>query len=429
MNTNERLEALRLLTQLLKRHTPLSMLIQNKTLTPFTKALCFGVCRYYIQLEAIADALLAKRPKEVEIWCCLLLGLYQLQHQKDPDYAVVKETVSLLDHVKKSSAKGFMNAILRRFCREQLLLTEKLQGNASYRYNHPHWFIESLKQAWPANWEAVLSENDRHPPMSLRVNIQKITVAAYLKQLASAGFSASPIPHTPYGIHLSIPCDVQALPGFSEGLVSIQDGAAQLATTLLDLKEGHRLLDACAAPGGKTCALLESTPNLMSCIALDLDPARLKRVQDNLNRLKLQATLIAGDATQPNLWWDKKPFDRILLDAPCSATGIIRRQPDIKLQRTAAQIKTASDLQQRLLNALWPLLAPGGILVYVTCSILPEENEQSIAQFVATHQDSAFLAEKSPEWGNATGHGWQLLPGEHTMDGFFYSALMKTDIS
>jgi 16S rRNA (cytosine967-C5)-methyltransferase len=258
----------------------------------------------------------------------------------------------------------------------------------------------------------------------LRVNARNTSSTVYLHRLQETGIDAYPHQHAPQGISLTTPCDVYALPGFSAGDVSVQDEAAQLAVSLLALKPGLRLLDACAAPGGKTCHILEMETALSACVAIDIDNKRLARVQENLNRLNLQATLLKGDGVHPETWWDGVLFDRILLDAPCSATGVIRRHPDIKLLRTEADIASVIQLQQELLNALWPLLAAGGIMLYATCSVMPEENEQQISRFIANQPDCKFLAQEQP-WGHATEHGWQILPGDNNMDGFFYSLLTK----
>ncbi|WP_133128993.1 16S rRNA (cytosine(967)-C(5))-methyltransferase RsmB [Legionella nagasakiensis] len=425
MKNNERLQALRILAQLLRNHTPLSHAMQSTALTPLCKDICFGVCRYYFQLQAIANHLLSKRPKDIEVWGCLLIGLYQLHHQHTPDYAVVKETVSLLDKIKKSWAKSLVNAVLRTYCRRQEELLAKLENDPDFCFNHPPWLIKRLQTAWPDDWQKILTANDIHPPMSLRVNRKQISLVNYLSKLQSAGIKAKSHAYATHGIQLMTPCDVKRLPGFAEGEVSVQDEAAQLAVSLLDLKPGLRLLDACCAPGGKTCHILESQPQLAACMALDIDNHRLQRVRENLKRLKLHATLVEADALNVNSWWDGKPFDRILLDAPCSATGVIRRHPDIKLLRTAKEIDVVIKLQQNLLHALWPLLAPDGIMIYATCSIMPEENELQIAKFIEAQRDCRFLIEKKTIWGRETGHGWQILPGENNMDGFFYSALGK----
>jgi len=426
MKINERLQALHSLTKLLQDKTPLSHLLQSApNLTPLIQEICFGVCRHYYHLQAIADQLVKKRPKELDVWVSLLIGLYQLHYLRIPDYAVVKETVALLAQIKKPWAKGLVNAVLRTFCREQEQILAAINDTPTFLYNHPEWFIARLRQDWPNNWQAILQENDAHPPMSLRVNAKQCTAADYLNRLQEAGVDARLAEHAPQGIELITPCDVHDLPGFASGEVSVQDGAAQLAASLLALKPGLRVLDACCAPGGKTCHILESEPKLAACVALDVDHKRLKRVSENLARLQLEATLLQGDGVHPQAWWDGIPFDRILLDAPCSATGVIRRHPDIKLLRSEADITAATRIQHDLLHALWPLLAPGGILVYATCSVMPEENEQQIASFIASQKDCVFAA-KDYAWGESTGHGWQILPGNNHMDGFFYSVLIKT---
>lgn len=424
MKKIERADALTILTALLQKKTPLSYLLQsNPSLSPLTKEICFGVSRHYLRLEAIANLLLTKRPKELDVWLCILIGLYQLHFLNIPDYAVVKETVALLDHVKKSWAKGLVNAILRRFCREKESIVNQLSKSTSYTYGHPDWFIKLIKKHWPNNWHEILIANDCHPPMSLRINHKHTDINSYLSRLKEIDMGAVPSIHAPCGIILNKPCAVHDLPGFADGHVSVQDLAAQMAVSLLDLKPGLRVLDACCAPGGKTCHILETEPKLESCVALDIENHRLLRVKENLSRLNLHATLKLGDGLTPENWWDGVPYDRILLDAPCSATGVIRRHPDIKLLRTQEEINAISELQKGLLNALWPLLAPGGILVYATCSIMPEENEHQIANFIAQNKECQSITPTQTTWGHHTGNGIQILPGENDMDGFFYSVL------
>ena len=260
--------------------------------------------------------------------------------------------------------------------------------------------------------------------MTLRVNLKKNSRADSLHALQQAEIEAYAHPVAPEGITLASPCDVRQLPGFAEGCISVQDAAAQLAVSLLALKPGLRLLDACCAPGGKTCHILETEPLLAACVALDVDAKRLIRVQENLTRLNLQATLLQGDASTPTTWWDGQLFERILLDAPCSATGVIRRHSDIKLLRTPEEIATVTKTQHTLLNSLWPLLAKDGLLVYATCSVMPAENERQIADFIAANPDCKVL-HGDWSWGRATGHGQQILPGEQGMDGFFYTVLLK----
>ncbi|OCH97859.1 16S rRNA (cytosine(967)-C(5))-methyltransferase [Legionella jamestowniensis] len=425
MKKNERLQALHILTKVMQEKKPLTRYLQTtEDISPFTKELCFGVCRQYFRLEAMAGKLLDKQPKAIDVWLVLLMGLYQLQFMQKPDYAVVKETVNLLAQLKKNWAKGLVNAVLRRFCREQQHLLVLLQNDDGFMYGHPGWFLQRLQKDWPQKWQEILLANDIHPPMSLRVNTRHTIRERYLQRLQQAGIEAYPHHYSVDGIRLETPCDVYTLPGFMEGDVSIQDESAQLAASLLSLKPGLRVLDACCAPGGKTCHILEIEPHLDACVALDVDEKRLQRVKENLTRLQLQATLIQADALKPSSWWDGKPFDRILLDAPCSATGVIRRHPDIKLLRTEEEIATVVQLQLNLLKHLWPLLSPGGLLVYATCSIIKEENEQQIAKFLADQTDCTVMTESKP-WGYNTGFGWQIFPKENGGDGFFYSVLRK----
>ena len=425
MKPNERLQAITILTQLLENKTPLTYLLQSTvSLSPFTKELCFGVCRHYFRLQLIADRLVTKRPKSTDVWVSLLIGLYQLHFLNIPDYAVVQETVEGLNRLNAPWAKGLVNAVLRRFCREKEALLRALNQHVSFQYGHPEWFLTRIQKDWPNDWQRICQANDERPPMSLRINQQQTSRTHYLTQLTNNGLDAMALPFSPEGISLVKPCDVHDLPNFAQGFVSVQDEAAQLAILLLNLQPGFRVLDACCAPGGKTCHILETEPNLAECIALDLEASRLKRVNENLTRLQLTATVIADDALKPASWWDKKPFDRILLDAPCSATGVIRRHPDIKLLRTIEDVSDIAALQHNLLEALWPLLSPGGLLVYATCSVLSEENENQIARFIQDHPYSQYV-EIEPSWGHPTTHGLQILPGENSMDGFFYSVLKK----
>lgn len=428
MKLNERLQAVNILSSLLESKTPLTYLLQSTPdLSPFTKELCFGVCRHYIRLQLLADLLVQKRPKSTQIWICLLIGLYQLHYLNIADYAVVKETVSILPQLQATWAKGLVNAILRRYCREKETLILGIQKSNAYQFGHPGWFIKKLKTDWPDHWQAICLANDERPPMSLRVNQRLTSVEDYLKRLQVLGIQAQPLAFSAQGIRLATPCDVYDLPGFTEGFVSVQDEAAQMAASLLDLKPGLRVLDACCAPGGKTSHLLELQPDLAECVAMDVDAHRLKRVRENLTRLKLEATILVGDALQPSSFWDGIPFDRILLDAPCSATGVIRRHPDIKLLRTPEDIKAITAIQHALLRTLWPLLSPGGLMVYATCSIMPEENERQIAAFLQENTDCEYQQPTSiKSWGHQLRHGIQVLPGEHQMDGFFYSVLKKT---
>lgn len=424
MKINERMMALRILKALTQEKISLSQQHANLSLSPLCKNVCFGVSRHWFRLQAIANYLLKKPPKDPDLMLALCIGLYQLHYLNIPDYAVVKETVALMDALKKSWAKGLINAILRRYCREKTSILASIETQPDYLYGHPEWLQKRIQTDWPNAWHTILQENDIHPPMTLRVNRTRTSAKDYMKRLQAINLEAHDHPFANAAVILSKPVDVHVLPGFQEGEVSVQDAAAQLAVSFLDLKPGLRVLDACCAPGGKTCHILETEPNLAVCVALDVDSRRLERVQENLTRLRCQARVCQGDALHPDTWWDGIPFDRILLDAPCSATGVIRRHPDIKLTRTHDDITAIAMVQAALLKTLWPLLANNGIMVYATCSVLPEENEAQIATFLIHHPDAQFAMLK-PSYGNATPHGLQLLPGEHEMDGFFYSVLKK----
>ncbi|KTD46830.1 rRNA methyltransferase [Legionella rubrilucens] len=422
MSKNDRLQALNALMAVFKDNTPLSYSLSDAS--PLAKEIAYGVCRHYFRLQCLGDSLLKKRPKPLEVWMVVVMGLYQLLYLNKPIYATVKETVALLAMVKQAWAKGLVNAVLRNFCREKDDLLAKVQTRPEYLSGHPDWLVKRLQQDWPQHWEAIMKANDQHPPMSLRVNQLRSSREDYLKRLQDNGIAAHAHSQAAQGIALEQACDVWDLPGFAEGDVSVQDESAQLAVTLLDLQPGLRVLDACCAPGGKTCHILETETRLKACVALDVDAKRLMRVNENLSRLHLKATVLQGDGLDPSSWWDGECFDRILLDAPCSALGVIRRHPDIKLLRSEKDVREAATLQKALLQALWPLLAPKGVLVYATCSILPVENEQQIAAFAAHHSDCEVLTREQP-WGIFTGHGWQIMPGEGNRDGFFYSVLRK----
>lgn len=424
MKANERLLAVQILSQLLDNRISLQQAFQSNVLTPFTKELCFGVCRHYFRLEKMANKLLNKRPKSTSVWVCILIGLYQLHYLDVADYAVVKETVNVLPLIKAAWAKGLVNAVLRQYCRTKATLVQCLEQDISFKYGHPSWLMTQLKQDWPNDWQAICQANDERAPMTLRVNQRHISAKDYLDELIKKEIPATLTSYSSQGIRLLHPRDVSEIPGFGEGWVSVQDEAAQLAVSLLNLEPHLRVLDACCAPGGKTGHILESEPHLKECVALDVDAFRLQRVKDNLERLKLSATLLIGDATHPEQWGDGRLFDRILLDAPCSAMGVIRRHPDIKLLRTKADLQTIVSLQQQLLQSLWPLLAPGGLLVYATCSIMPIENNLQMRAFVKANADCEYLSLQH-DWGHRLDFGYQILPGEDHMDGFFYSVVKK----
>lgn len=429
---NLRARAAKLLTQVVKGQQSLSTLFpyQQDQLSEQDEALlqelCFGVCRWYYRLDSKAKLLLDKplKAKDQDIHCLLLLGLYQLEYTRIPAHAAISETVQACKQLKKASISGLINAVLRRSQRERQPLDEKLAAKSDFRYAHPNWLQKRLQKAWPEHWQSICEANNQRAPMTIRVNAQQQDREAYLSTLAKAGIEATPCRHSPQGIKLAKPSSVQGLPGFQQGACSVQDEAAQLAASLMQLEPGQHVLDACAAPGGKTCHLLESQPQLASLTALELDPVRAEKIHQNLQRLNLNAQVLTGDASKPEEWWDQQCFDRILLDAPCSATGVIRRHPDIKLLRRNEDIHALSELQLEILTALWSTLRPHGILVYATCSVLPEENEQLIARFLA-QQENARILPIEAEWGIEQPLGRQLFPQIQGHDGFYYSRLVK----
>ena len=388
----------------------------------FIQALCYGVCRYYHRLDFILNDLLDKPLKDLDVKALALVGLYQLKYMRVKPHAAVSETV--LAARKKPWAKALVNALLRRYLREQDNLESRADNVQYAAVSHPDWFIKQIEQDWPQQAQQILVENNLQPPMALRVNLARVSRALYLNQLSEQGIVAVTVSFCPSAIILEKPVAVDLLPGFAEGLVSVQDTAAQLAAGLLNAQAGHRVLDVCAAPGGKTAHILESQPQLKEMAAVDVDESRMQRVRDTILRLKLSAKLVVGDAASPKDWWDGQPFDRILLDAPCSALGVIRRHPDIKLLRRAEDIKTLQVLQENILRAVWPLLAPGGIMLYATCSILKQENEQQIEAFLAEHSNAVELPIDAA-WGFTVSHGRQIMTGESAMDGFYYARLGK----
>lgn len=390
------------------------------------QALVFGVLRDYRLLAALTERMLKKplKASEVDLHALLLVGLYQLRATRVPAHAAVAETVAATACLDRGWARGLVNALLRRFQRERVQLEAALGDDWGVLYSHPDWLVRRLCQDWDDDCEAVLAANNQAGPMTLRVNLRRTSREGYLRELRAAGIEAAPGRHADSAVVLSQPCPVRALPGFEAGRVSVQDSAAQLAAGLLAAPEDGRILDACAAPGGKTGHVLERYPDAR-VTALDLDGERLARVRANLDRLRVSAArLIAADASRPERWWDGQPFDSVLLDAPCSGTGVIRRHPDIKWLRRADDIGRLAVQQGRLLRALWPLLAPGGHLVYATCSTLCAENEAIVGDFL-TSQDDAVEVAIATTWGESRRWGRRIRPGADDMDGFYYAILKK----
>ncbi|WLH52033.1 16S rRNA (cytosine(967)-C(5))-methyltransferase RsmB [Pseudomonas tolaasii] len=392
----------------------------------FTQDLAFGTARWQPRLSALAAKLLQKpfKAADADVEALLLVGLYQLLYTRVPAHAAIGETVGCADKLKKPWAKALLNAVLRRAQRESEALLAELEHDPVVRTAHPRWLQKSLKAFWPEQWEAICAANNAHPPMILRVNRRHHSRDAYLQLLTDAGINATPCVYSVDGIVLEAATDVRSLPGFADGWISVQDEAAQLAADLLDLAPGQRVLDACCAPGGKTCHILEVEKDLAGVVAVDLEAKRLVRVRENLARLGLSADLIAADGRDTATWWDGKPFQRILLDAPCSATGVIRRHPDIKLARQPDDIAALAVLQGELLDALWPTLEVGGILLYATCSTLPTENTEVIEAFLARTSGAREL-DLATGAGIKQPHGRQLLAQEGGHDGFYYAKLIK----
>ena len=385
-------------------------------------ALVLGALRWHHRLRWQATQLL-NRPlpaARAELAALIEIGLLQLQFLRIPEHAAVSATVDAVEGLGAPRARSLVNAVLRRFLRERAALEARATSDPEALYSHPQWIIEATRRDWPDDWQRILEANNAAGPMWLRVNLRRLTREAYLERLAAVGIAAQSAPDVASAVLLDTPVPVRALPGFADGDVSVQDLAAQRAPAHLDLASGLRVLDACAAPGGKTCHMLETCAEL-DVTAVDRDPARLALVGENLARLGLAATMLAGDATRPEDWWDGRPFDRILLDAPCSALGVIRRHPDIKVLRRPSDVQSAAALQARLLAALWPLLAPGGRLVYATCTFLRCENDAQVGGFLATTPGAERVL---PPMAGAG----QSLPGDAAGDGFFYACLLKQDV-
>ncbi len=431
---NARLAALELLSRVLDQGRNMSEAgAEAETRLPdprdraFARFLAFGVLRWLSALDWLAAQLL-KRPlkrRDRDVHRLILIGLFQLWQEGTAHHAAVNESAESARALGKPWAVGLVNAVLRRFQRERDGLLTRL-GGRDERFAHPGWLLQALRRDWPDDWAAIAEANNQAAGLWLRIR-RGADRAALAGHLADAGFTTAAHPDAPDALRVEPAVTVDALPGFAAGLVSVQDPAAQLAADLLELAPGQRVLDACAAPGGKTCHILEAEPGVQ-LTALDHSPDRLERITENLQRLGFEGQsglrLAAADAAEPGDWWDGVPFQRILLDAPCTATGVIRRHPEIKWLRDREQVATATELQGRLLERLWPLLETGGILLYATCSVLSDENNRQIRQFLA-HRSDAEVMPLHADWGHSLDHGRQILPGERDMDGFYYARLRK----
>ena len=400
-------------------------------LAPSVRSLSYGAVRGYFRHEAILRSVLSAPVKSLDLLVRALLSvaLYELEDERTPEYAVVDAAVQTAKATDAARAAGLINAVLRRYLRERESLDAEIARNPATRHASPVWLADLLRADWPIRWTQLLAAGDAQAPMWLRVNSQRSTADEYLEMLRSAGIGARSEARVPHAVALDSPCDVHDLPGFAEGLVSVQDLGAQCVTFPLGLAAGHRVLDACAAPGGKTALIAEREPKLSKLVAVDIDPQRLARVRENLGRGNLPADLVSGDAGVPSAWWDGVPFDRILLDAPCSALGVIRRHPDIRLRKSPSDIDKLPQVQRRLLASAWTMLRQGGRLVYATCTLTRSENRDLVAAFLRTTPDAHSLPPEEwegwPQFGEADEYGRQILPGEAGADGFYYAALTK----
>ena len=426
--TNPRLIATKCLHRVIYQSESLSDVLQDDAVQlsedkALIQDICFGSLRYFETINAVLEQLLSKplKSKDKDVECLIRTGLYQLIYQRTPDHAAVNETVSATKELNKKWSKSLVNGVLRNFLREKDSIVDKARKISIHSL--PIWLIKRLKKAWRNNWKEIAQASNQKAPMTLRVNLNKYSREAYIQTLLDQGIEAKPVAQSTTAIQLENPVNVYDLPEFEVGAASVQDAAAQFAGVLLDCKNDMRILDACAAPGGKTGHILE-TAQALAVTAVDNKEHRLKRVEENLQRLGQKATLITADVADTESWWDNQPFDRILLDAPCSATGVIRRHPDIKLLRQDSDIAALQEEQSRILNVLWALLKPEGKLLYATCSILPEENEQQIANFLSQHSNAESRVIEG-DWGVSCQYGRQLLSGQHDMDGFYYALLRK----
>jgi 16S rRNA (cytosine967-C5)-methyltransferase len=388
-------------------------------------ALLSDGARWWLRFDPALDRLLDKplRQKEPAIHALLVLGLVQLEILELPDYAAVAATVQAAKALQRPRFAGLVNAVLRRWQRERVELLAALDAKPQTRHAHPAWLAKAIARDWPEQADAVMAADNREPPLMLRVNRRRTDRDSLIDRLRLDGYTAEAHPWLADGIVLPHSADVTRMPGFAAGEFAVQDGAAQIAADLADLRNGQRVLDACAAPGGKACHLLERAD--ISLTALEFDPKRAHRITQNLERLGLQANLVIGDAGEPSSWWDGQAFDRILIDAPCSATGVLRRRPDVRLHRRDSDIAPLVAQQRRILAALWPLLAPGGRLVYITCSLLRAENEGVVNGWLEGRQDARAATFSLPA-GQAAALGWQVLPGDGDLDGMYYAVLEKS---
>jgi 16S rRNA (cytosine967-C5)-methyltransferase len=408
------------------RHTPTSDATRSAV-----RAITLGSLRWYWRLDALATVLTAEATLTPVVRALLLVALHQLEYSRNPPEVTVSSAVDAVRALKQPRAAGLMNALLRRFLRERATLSSQAFRNEAAASAHPQWLFVALRNAWPDNWQQIIESNNSHPPFTLRVNLSRVSRDAYQGQLRAQAMTSRTFAWSPAALVLDQPIAVGGLPGFTAGTVSVQDAGAQLASALLCAHAGERVLDACAAPGGKSCAILEAAGAGLVLTAVDIDAARVQLIADNLRRLRLTARLVTADLSQDPSWWDGKPFDRIVLDAPCSATGVIRRHPDIKLLRRPQDIPGFARTQQRILERCLAMLRPGGRLLYSTCSLLPEENERVVEAVLRDAPQAKIVPWPSdvtlPPHARACSIGIQLLPGNAALtDGFYYACLTVT---
>jgi 16S rRNA (cytosine967-C5)-methyltransferase len=411
------------------------VVVQDRSLL---RMLCYGSLRHHWRLQGWIDQLISKplRQRDRVINALLAIGLYQIAEMRIPDHAVVSATVEAARQLRRPKLAGLVNACLRRFVRDGLMATEP--ADAPSEWNHPPWLIERIRTDWPDDWRTILTANNERAPMWLRVNSSRVTAEEYLQRLQESGAEADLLAGIPDAVRLKEPQAVENLPGFAAGDASVQDAAAQLAARwllhdLLPHKATVRVLDACAAPGGKSGHLLEIGGEAISLLAVDSDATRVASISNNLQRLGRDASILTADVSQAEEWWDGEMFDGILLDAPCSASGVIRRHPDIKLLRREGDVVNLAACQRSMLEALWPTLVVGGTLLYATCSVIAAENDEVISDFLAAHSDAAendvLPNNNIRDLMRRRARGYQILPGTAGLDGFYYAALRKKKVS
>lgn len=432
--THTRFVALKMCLQVIEHGRSLSQVLpeglaqfDDRRERSFVQNLVLGTLRWQFRLMAIREQLLKKKlkAKDEDVNQLILLGLFQILYTETAEHAAVSETVNVTAKLKKPWAKGLINGVLRNFMREKETICTEVDLKPAQKYSHPQWFFKAMRKAYPDDWQQVLDANNQIAPLTLRNNALEQSHEALLSALNGAEIEAEAHPHCEQGIVLAQSSDITQLPTYEDGGFSVQDAAAQQAAQILQPQAGQRVLDACAAPGGKTSHLLEYANADLDLLALEKEPERLDRLAENLHRLGLECDYRVGDAGQPDDWWDGQPFDKILLDAPCSATGIIRRHPDIKWHRIPEDIEELVQIQQQILDALWQTLKPDGQMLYATCSVLPQENREQMQAFLERTAD-AELIPLNVSWGwQGSEIGRQILPGQDGMDGFYYCLLHK----